>query len=66
MFARRGQCFTTTKFITKLEAGDIRKIPDVKRPRTEWEPGEDYTFTDGCGKISSGLARMIDEKFNLA
>ena len=65
MFARRGQCFTTTKFITKLEAGDIRKIDDVKRPRTDGEPGENYTFTDGCGRISPALAHLIDEKFNL-
>ena len=65
MFARRGQCFTTTKYITKLEQDDIKKIHDIERDRLDGDPGEKYTFSDGCGRISPELARMIDERFNL-
>jgi RNA-dependent RNA polymerase len=65
MFARRGQCFTTTKYITKLESGDIKHLDDIMRDRLDGDPGEKYTFSDGCGRISPELARMIDEKFNL-
>jgi hypothetical protein len=72
MFARRGQCFTTTKYITKLVKSDgpdneIREIPDVIRRRIEdgKVTDENYTFTDGCGRISPELAKMIDAKFNL-
>ena len=65
MFARRGQCFTTTKYITKLEKDDIKEIDDVVIKRFDGEEGETYTFTDGCGRISPELARMIDERFNL-
>jgi len=52
MFARRGQCFTTTKYITKLEQDDIKEIPDIERDRFDGDPGEKYTFSDGCGRIS--------------
>jgi len=30
MYSRRGQCFTTTKYITKLEASEIKVIDDIK------------------------------------
>ena len=51
MYARRGQCFTTTKYITKLEPSQLELIDDIERPKED-EPGEKYCFTDGCGNIS--------------
>ena len=64
MYARRGQCFTTTKFIVKLESSQLRKIEDIERPKED-EPGEKYCFTDGCGNISTALCDKINEKFGL-
>ncbi|KUJ07291.1 RdRP-domain-containing protein [Mollisia scopiformis] len=49
--ARLGQCFSTTRAIPGLSAPDIIKIADVER-------GE-YCFTDGVGKISPFLAKII-------
>jgi RNA dependent RNA polymerase len=67
MYARRGQCFTTTKYISKLDPSEIRIIPDIKRDK---EPGcrdseGQYCFTDGCGNISLELSKMINEKLGL-
>lgn len=49
--ARLGQCFSTTRAINGLVRPDIVKIPDIER--------NSYCFTDGVGKISPFLARMI-------
>jgi RNA-dependent RNA polymerase len=71
MYARRGQCFTTTKYIAILTPEDIRfGHPDIKRLREddeEMDPDkpEYYTFTDGCGNISNALCKLINEKFGL-
>lgn len=67
MYARRGQCFTTTKYITKLEPSQLIKIPDIERPKPvdPGEPSENYCFTDGCGNISLALCDKINEKFKL-
>ena len=62
-FARRGQCFTTTKYITEIKKSEITVIDDiccVKPPSDGGEAGELYTFSDGCGNISLPLAAMID------
>ena len=51
-FSRRGQCFSTSKFICELEASEILPvIEDLKK-------GE-YNFTDGCGHVSVELAQEI-------
>lgn len=67
MYARRGQCFTTTKFITKLTEDEIVEIPDIKIQKTDdpEDPTGLYTFTDGCGNISLALSDLINEQFGL-
>lgn len=58
-YARRGQCFSTAKFITQLKKQDIQNgFPDIKR--------NGYTFTDGCGYVSKYLAEIISKQFNLS
>ena len=55
MFARRGQCFSTTKYVAKIDSSDIKMISDILKPKKDdkdAEPGETYNFTDGCGNIS--------------
>ena len=55
-YARRGQCFSTSKFIMSLEKDKvIFNYPDIKR--------NGYTFTDGCGQISYSLATKISKEF---
>jgi len=54
--ARLGQCFSTTRAIHSVRPA-IVKIDDVER--------NGYCFTDGVGKISSLVARMIAEDLNL-
>ena len=48
---------------------NIIMIPDIQRekPLDEKyvEPGDKYTFTDGCGNISFALSEKINEKFGL-
>ena len=67
MYARRGQCFTTTKFIAKLGKYQLKIINDVKRQKQDDpdDPDGDYTFTDGCGNISTALADVINEQFGV-
>jgi RNA-dependent RNA polymerase len=55
--ARMGQCFSSTRAITRLPANDIKEIPDIVRNQ--------FTFSDGVGKISSSLSRKIAEKLEL-
>ena len=34
MFARRGQCFSTTKYVTKLDPdSNVEVIEDIERPK---------------------------------
>jgi RNA-dependent RNA polymerase len=48
-YARRGQCFSTSRFILKLVMREIDySFEDIKR--------NGYVFTDGCGEISPELA----------
>ena len=67
MYSRRGQCFTTTKFITELDPSEICIIEDIKVKKTD-DP-EDmegyYNFTDGSGNISLELCKLINERLNL-
>ncbi|OIW30853.1 RdRP-domain-containing protein [Coniochaeta ligniaria NRRL 30616] len=53
--ARLGQCFSTTRLLRHIPAPTIVSIPDVER--------NSYCFTDGVGKISSILAKMIADEW---
>jgi hypothetical protein len=55
--ARRGQCLSTTNFIKHLQKENIVIIPDITR--------NNFIFTDGIGKISKGLAKIICEKMKM-
>jgi RNA-dependent RNA polymerase len=49
--ARLGQCFSTTRLLHCISAPKIVKIPDVEK--------DGFCFTDGVGKISTPLARLV-------
>jgi|LauGreDrversion4_2_1035121.scaffolds.fasta_scaffold60679_4 RNA-dependent RNA polymerase len=53
-YARRGQCFSTAKFVTMLHPSQlVINHPDIKR--------NGYCFTDGAGCISHRLAEIISK-----
>ncbi len=54
--ARLGQCFSTTRAMR--DKVKVITIPDITR--------NDYTFTDGVGKISLFLAQMAAQELGLA
>ncbi|KAK0633635.1 RNA dependent RNA polymerase-domain-containing protein [Immersiella caudata] len=56
--ARLGQCFSTTRPISKNTVPGIFRIKDVEKGK--------YCFTDGVGKISSLLAGMIAQDWNIS
>ncbi len=57
-YARRGQCFSTSKFIIQLRADEIvTHIPDVRK--------NEFLFTDGCGYISEELALQVSSIYGL-
>ena len=56
--ARLGQCFSTTRAIPGLSKPEILTIDDVER--------NGYCFTDGVGKISPFLAKMIASELSLS
>lgn len=67
MYSRRGQCFTTTKFIAQLKEEEIKMIDDIKTQKID-DPEDTegyYTFTDGCGNISLELSKLINERLQL-
>ncbi|KAF9930039.1 hypothetical protein FBU30_000952 [Linnemannia zychae] len=49
--ARMGQCFSSTRDIIRLRSSDVEMIDDIEHFR--------HNFSDGCGRISEDLARMI-------
>ncbi|KAG0375659.1 hypothetical protein BGX24_008794 [Mortierella sp. AD032] len=49
--ARMGQCFSSTRDIARLRSTDVEMIDDIEH--------NDHNFSDGCGRISEDLARMI-------
>ncbi|KAK4165762.1 RNA-dependent RNA polymerase [Cladorrhinum sp. PSN259] len=55
--ARLGQCFSTTRLLRGLTYPLIVKIPDVEQGK--------FCFTDGVGKISPELARIIAHEWKL-
>ena len=55
-FARKGQCFSTSKFVCKLEPHEVNfGVEDIKR--------NGYIFTDGVGYISTELALQVAKDF---
>mmetsp|Transcript_15834 Transcript_15834/g.21430 ORF Transcript_15834/g.21430 Transcript_15834/m.21430 type:complete len:183 (+) Transcript_15834:1280-1828(+) len=55
-YARRGQCFSTSKRICELTSEQVTfGLADIER--------NGYTFTDGVGYISPSLARKAAEHF---
>ncbi|CAG1975402.1 unnamed protein product [Fusarium graminearum] len=51
--ARLGQCFSTTRDVRGISSPNCLQIPDVER--------NGYCFTDGVGKISVFLAKLVGE-----
>ncbi|KAF9133051.1 hypothetical protein BGW39_010741 [Mortierella sp. 14UC] len=49
--ARMGQCFSSTRDIARLRSTDVEMIDDIEH--------NDHNFSDGCGRISEDLARII-------
>ncbi|KAI9841651.1 MAG: hypothetical protein M1838_003487 [Thelocarpon superellum] len=63
--ARLGQCFSTTRAIhgTRVQ---IQELDDVTTPYTTTDGrAARYTFTDGVGKISDFLARLVASELSL-
>jgi RNA-dependent RNA polymerase len=56
-YARRGQCFSTTKYVMTLtnESIDLKTLKDIER--------NGYNFSDGCGQISQALTTYIGDYF---
>lgn len=67
MYSRRGQCFTTTKFIAELKEEEITLIDDIKVLKSDDPEDKDgfYIFTDGCGNISLELCKPMNERLGL-
>ncbi len=55
--ARLGQCFSTTRLLHHIPTPQIVEIPDVEK--------DGFCFTDGVGKISLALARLIADDWNI-
>ncbi len=56
-YARRGQCFSTTKKVTELDRSIVYQgLEDVER--------NGHVFSDGCGWISEELASNVAGYFN--
>ncbi|CAI2179492.1 5586_t:CDS:2 [Funneliformis geosporum] len=53
--SRMGQCFTSTMGTLKLNPDQVHEIMDIKR--------NNYTFSDGCGKISLSLAKRAAKEY---
>ena len=55
-FARKGQCFSTSKLICELKPDEVTfGVEDIKR--------NGFCFTDGVGYISSELANAVAKDF---
>lgn len=55
-YARRGQCFSTSKFVYQLQDDELQvTLEDIKR--------NGYVFTDGCGYISKDLCDAIASQY---
>ncbi|KAL8858211.1 MAG: hypothetical protein Q9178_005223 [Gyalolechia marmorata] len=54
---RVGQLFSAAKFAPNLGSDGYEDIADMKK--------DDYAFTDGCGLISTALAKMLAQKTDI-
>lgn len=61
--ARLGQCFSTTRAIDGIGKLNVVTARDIKRGANS--AGNPYNFTDGVGKISFFLAKMVAAEFGL-
>ena len=58
-YARRGQCFSTTKHVCHLNFDEVCiNHPDIER--------NGFVFSDGCGLIHPDLASEIAKKYKLS
>lgn len=70
-YARKGQAFSTTKFIQKVppelitEIDDIYRTSIVKEELTGVEEEQTFNFTDGCGNISTDFGDIIKKVYGL-
>ncbi|XEV03856.1 hypothetical protein FSHL1_009143 [Fusarium sambucinum] len=55
--ARLGQCFSTTRDVRGISSPNTLQIPDIEK--------NGYCFTDGVGKISMFLAKLVGEDMAL-
>ena len=54
-FARKGQCFSTSKHVANLTQEEVAfNYPDIKR--------NGFNFTDGVGYIDTEFAKQIAQK----
>lgn len=55
-YARKGQCFSTSRYIFTLEPNELMlgETPDIKR--------NGFCFTDGVGYISAKTAELVARK----
>lgn len=73
MYARRGQCLSTSTYILKLKDEEIEIIDDLKVfksdvPKEELakEEEKEYCYTDGCGYIREDVCDEINKKFGFS
>lgn len=57
MVKRIGLLFSAGEVATQLQPDRCEDIPDIIKG--------DYMFTDGCGLISSHMARLLVQKLNI-
>ncbi|PKK74498.1 RdRP-domain-containing protein [Rhizophagus irregularis] len=53
--ARMGQCFTSTMGVLELNREQIKPLDEIVK--------NDFKFSDGCGKISPGLAELAAKEY---
>ena len=57
-FARKGQCFSTSRFICNMLPDQVNSIEDIQR--------NGFTFTDGVGYISPLLSLEAAQQFRFS
>ena len=62
--ARLGQCFSTTRAINGARV-EIKELRDVKVKHVSRSGTAEYIFTDGVGKISEFLAKIVAGELHL-
>ncbi|PAV75828.1 hypothetical protein WR25_22760 [Diploscapter pachys] len=59
LMSRMGQCFTQAQPTVVLRQHEWTVEPDIEGGTGHPETGEPYCFSDGCGRLSFGLAKEI-------